>query len=430
MAPADEATRRGFLAVVGATAFAGCGAIENLGDEGRPTIRSHELPDVDPESGPRHLVAPAVPVAIDGAYLGAARDRTTDLLADLPTPLGPDEIPNGYVRERLLDASTDASDALDEARRAATAFASMQELRHAREHARYAASGWQFVDAGRSVASLREERQAAMAAARSMRSSYDHRGDDPVRAALVHARVERALERATDSERPRINSDGSALLTVAEWGEEAESTRALLEDARHLDSQFRASLPSDAGTVEPRLRRAAEALLSTVESRLSTLPPESTADDWDTVQRVVSDLRYEAEDRVGRVADAAGPAAAVVDATGRLAHFDALDRVQNRVESGDRFRVESAADVHQFRQTALDALATALADSSDLGLARTVLTDAADRVWSADWELSRARGETTPEQLSDPVASYVVATALARAAPAAGRRTAEALGSA
>ncbi|MBX0321811.1 hypothetical protein EGH21_02075 [Halomicroarcula sp. F13] len=430
MVPTDGTTRRRFLAVVGASALAGCGAIEDFGGDERTTIRSHELPDVDHEAGPRRRVAPAVPVAIDGAYLGAARDRTTDLLAALPTPLGPDEIPNGYVRERLLDASTNASDALDEARRAETAFASMQELRRAREHARYAAAGWRFVDAGQSVASLREEHETATAAARSMRSAYDHLGADPVRAALVHARVERALERAADGEQPRAPDDGSALLTVAEWGEETESTRALLEDARHLDSQFRASLPSDAGTVEPRLRRTAETLLSTAESRLSTLPPEPTADDWGTVERVVSDLRYEAEDGLARVAEAPGPATAVVDATGRLAHFDALDRVQDRVESGDRFRVESAADVHQYRETALDALASALADSPAPGLARTILTDAAGRVWSADWELSRARGETTPEQLSDPVASYVVATALARAAPTASRRTADTLASA
>ncbi|MBV0923633.1 hypothetical protein KTS45_05405 [Halomicroarcula limicola] len=429
MPAGDRLSRRGMLAGIGAVsagALAGCGGIGDLtGSEGTE-IRSHELPAVDPDEDGR-LVASAVPVAIDSDHLAAARDRATSLLAELPTPLGPDEIPNGHVRGRLLGAADDATDSLDEARRAQTDLAAMTELRRSRERARYAAGGWRFAAGTQSLDGLRTARQNAVGEARTFESSREYRGSDPVRAALVHARIEELLRRATDDEPPHTEADGGGLLTVAEWAEEVETARALLADARHLDSQFAASLSADAGTVEGQLRRAAEALLADVRSRREGLPPEPTADDWGVRERAVHELRSDADYGAKRVADAAGPADAVLDATGRLAAFAALDSVLERVESGERFAVESAADVRRYRQTAVDAITSTLADSAEPGLTRTVLTDAAGRVWSADWESSRLSGEVSPARLTDPVSSYVVAAALARAAPKASERAAEAL---
>ncbi|MBX0293507.1 hypothetical protein [Haloarcula nitratireducens] len=432
MPAGDRLTRRGMLASVGAagaSALAGCGGIGDLTGSGETTIRSHELPEVDPDEN-RQLVAPTVPVAIDGAHLAAARDRTTSLLAELPMPLGPDEIPNGHVRGRLLGAADDATDALDEARRAETDFVALRELRRSRERARYAAGGWRFAAGSQSLVDLRSARQDAVAEAREFESSREYRGSDPVRAALVHARIEALLRRATDDDSPHTEADGGGLLTVAEWAEEVETARALLADARHLGSQFSASLSADAGTVEAELRRAAETLLADVRSRRDDLPPEPTADDWGARERIVHELRSDADYGAKRVADAAGPASAALDATGRLAAFAALDGVLERIESGEQFAVESAADVRRYRQTAVDALTSALTGSPEPGLTRTVLTDAAGHVWSADWELSRLSGEVRPARLTDPVSSYVVAAALARAAPKASERAAEALTSA
>ncbi|WP_193571741.1 hypothetical protein [Haloarcula sp. JP-L23] len=425
--PAAGQTRRGFLAVVGASALAGCGAVERFADGDEPTIRSHELPDVDTgdDERPHHLLFPAVPVPIEDAYLGAGRDRTTELLSGLPTPLGPDEIPNGHIREHLLDAADHATENIDDARRAETGLMALRAIRESRQNARYAAEGWRFVSEGRRAAPLREERRNAVAEARSFDSEYTYLGDDPVRAALVHARIETALRRATDAEEPSVNHDGSALLTVAEWGEAAESAHVYLDDARHLDAQFRASLPADAGTVEARLRGAAEALLADLRSR--AVPPEPTSGDWEAPERVRWEVRDEAVDGTTRVTEAAGPASALLDATGRLAGFGALERVRRRIEEGEQFRVESAADVRRFRQTAVDALQSTLGTGPTPGLVRTVLTNAADRIWSADWELSRAQGDVRPAQLVDPVSEYVVATALARAAPDAAERTVDAL---
>lgn len=425
----DRLTRRGMLAAVGASAIAGCSGIGDLTGTDETEIRSHELPEVDPDDD-RQLIAPAVPVAIDSDHLAAARDRTNSLLAELPTPLGPDEIPNGHVRGRLLGAADDATDSLDEARRAKTDLVALTELRRARERARYAAGGWRFAAGTQSLDELQTARQDAIAEARSFESAREYLGSDPVRAALVHARIEQLLRRAADDDPPHTEADGGGLLTVAEWAEEVETTQALLADARHLDSQFEASISADAGTVGGRLRRAAETLLAEGRSRHGNLPPEPTADDWSVRERTVHELRSDADYGAKRVADAAGPADAVLDATGQLATFRALDSVLERIESGEQFAIESGAAVRQYRQTAVDAMTSALADSSEPGLTRTILTDAAGRLWSADWELSRLSGSVSPARLTDPVSSYVVATALARAAPKASERAADALTSA
>ncbi|WP_254280091.1 hypothetical protein [Haloarcula marina] len=427
----DDLTRRGVLAAVGATALSGCSAIDRFGSDDRPTIDRYGLPSVDDEQT-RPAVAPAVPVAIADDHLGAARDRTTALLSTLPTPLGPGEIPNGHVREHILDSAAEATAALDEARRARTQFAALEALRRSREAARYAAAGWAFAAGTQSTDALQDESWSAAQAARSYRSSYEYPGSDPVRATLVHARVERLLDRASDTESPGGHSE-SALLTAAETGETAESTQALLDDARHLRVRFDASLPTDTGSVEGRLRRAAETLLADLRDRRATLPPEPTVDDWGLTERTVDRLRSDAAHGTERLADAPGPASALVDGTERLAQFDTLGEVQARVDAGE-LPVESADDVRRYRQAARDALTAALTDDAASGLTRTVVVDAARYVWSADSELARLRdgygGDISAERLADPVSRYVIAAELARAAPAASERTVRALESA
>lgn len=418
-------TRRGLLALAGASAVAGCAAIEGLAG-GEPRIRAHELPDLDPDDEFVPPVRPSVPVEVAPAHFASARTRVTDLLAELPTPLGPAAIPNGYVRRQIQEAAAAATSGLDDALEAPTELVALRSLRRAREEARFAAAGWAFADRGLSVETLRREHRRAVSAAESAREAHEYRGATPVRAALVHARIEETLARAADDS-VRGGAEGR-LLTVAEWGRAAESARAHLEDARHLDEQFGASLPADAADVAGRLRGAAEQLLADVRARRRDLPPEPTAEEWDLPQIVVDDLRFEADSGVTRVDEAVGLASAVVDATEQLAQFRALDRVRERLASGDLSSPESAAAVRAARDGAYDALAAALAESPAPELARTVVTDVGWRVASADRELSRAEGTVSPARLDDVVADYAVATAVARATPAATRRTVEALG--
>ncbi|WP_247006153.1 hypothetical protein [Halorientalis litorea] len=418
-------TRRGLLAVAGASVLGGCSSLDGLASDSESTIRAYDLPDVDADSIPEPVVAPSVPVDIHPGYFASTRDRVTSLLAELPTPLGPDDVPNGHVRQRLTDAAAAATEGLDEARTARTGLVALQSLRDAREHARYAAAGWAVADRGLSVDPLQREHGRAVTDARSVRNDHEYVGTDPVAAALVHARIEDALEWVTDNDRPHTHNEGE-LLTVAEWGETAELARAYVADARHLDDRLTASLPDDAGTVEGVLTRAAESLFADIRSRRAALPPEPTAEDWGLVERTVHELRRQVDDP-RQAGDAPGPASAVVDATDRLAKFRAFDRVRERVDAGEITSAESAEAVREARTTAYDALDTALEESPDSGLARTVVSDASWRVSHADRELSRFRGDISHGRLDSVLEDYIVATAVARATPAACQQTVDAL---
>ena len=421
-------TRRGVLALVGTSVLAGCNGLAELGGGNEPTIRAYDLPDIDPDEYPEPAVPESIPVDIAPDHFDATRNRVTTLLAELPTPLGPEDIPNGYVRQQLSEAATDATTGLDDARDARTELVALESLRRARAETRYAAAGWAVADRNLSVGPLQQEYRQAVSEARSVRETHEYVGTDPVRAALVHARIEDTLERVIDSRVP--SQDGNRLLHVAEWGETAESARAHLDDARHLDEQFAASLPADAGTVEETLTGAAETLLADVRSRRSGLPPEPTAEEWDIPERVIGDLLREADGGVTRIADANGPASAVVDANQRLTRFQALDRLQERIDDGELSRPESAEAVREIRSTAYDTLDAALEESPAPELTRTAVTSAAWRVASADWELARYEGEVTVSRLDSTIADYVIATAIGRAAPGVSRQTVGALDSA
>ncbi|MEA5409797.1 hypothetical protein VB773_20980 [Haloarculaceae archaeon H-GB2-1] len=106
---------------------------------------------MDEDAIPEPVVAPSVPVDIAPDYFASTRDRVTELLADLPTPFGPDDVPNGHVREHLTDAADTATDGLDDARTARTGMVAIHSLRKARAHARYATAGWAVADEGLSL---------------------------------------------------------------------------------------------------------------------------------------------------------------------------------------------------------------------------------------------------------------------------------------
>lgn len=420
-------TRRGVLALTGTVAVAGCGALDGVAGDGDDAISGYRLPDVEERTDVEPAVQPSVPVEIGSSHLAAARERTTSLLATLPTPLGPGEIPNGHVRRELTDAADEATDGLDRALSAGTRFSALRSLRRAREQARFAAAGWAFVADGRSADALRRERRQAVSDARAFRRNRAYRGADPVRATLVHARVEEALSSATVEPRLDRPHEGDGLLTVAAWGEAAESVRALVADARHLDAQFAASLPDDAGTVESTLAGAAGDLYGSLRSRRQDLPPEPTADEWGPAEEVVDDLRRRPATGPKRIADTPGPASAVVDATEQVAYARAAEWAGARLDDGETFRIESAADLRTLRTGAYDELRPAIEESPAPDLARTVVTDAAARLAAADHELSYVEGDVAARRLDDVVAGYVVASALARATPGACRRTVDAL---
>jgi hypothetical protein len=348
------------------------------------------------------------------------------LLSELPTPTGPDDIPNGHVRQHLTDAADEATTALDSARTARTELQAVESMGEAREQARYAAAGWAMATEGLAVESLREEHEQIVSDAHSFWADHEYVGTDPVRAALVHGRIEDGFEYVAAMEGPRLHGEGE-LLTVAEWGETVESARVTLSDVEHFDEQFSTSLPGDVGTVQDVLTAGAESLIADVRSRRTELPPEPTAEEWGVAEEVVSDLRRNLDHSAQTLNQIGGPASAVVEATGRLASFRALANVQDRIEVGEIGSVESASELREIRRAAHDALEEALVESADVDLARTVLSDVSWRVTHADQQVGRIERDVRPERLDDVVGDYIVATAIARATPAACQQTVDAL---
>lgn len=418
-------TRREFLCTAGtAAALAGCTGRTPLADDSPDRIRVTELPEVPDREDSEPVVANDLPVDIERERLRDAANRVTGLLETLPMPFGPEDVPNGYVRHELVRAAERATDRLDEARSAPTRLAALESLHRARTAARYAAAGWAFVDRGRTEADLRAERRETVADAEAFRSNYAYTGDDPVRAAVVHAYVRRILQRVLDARVPHT-SEPRPLLTVADWGRHTESIRGYLVDGRYLYDRFTQDRSADVGPVEPTLRAAADALTAELRRRREALPPEPDDPNREVAGRIAFRLRRQAESGVEDATDI-GPARTVRAAMGDLVDLLALDRVRNWSDD-DRPTVETAADVRTARSEALAAIRTALDEGPRPALSREVLSESARLVTYGDDQLARFRGSVRPARLTDPVRRYLIATVRARSTPTACRRVLEAL---
>jgi hypothetical protein len=421
-----SSTRRGFLAVAGGTFLAGCGGLGDVADGSDVSISSHRLPDVTDDGESVPIVVETVPVEIAQEQLAGRMRRVTDLLETVPVPLGPAEIPNGAIRQRLLDAAADATTYSQDARTAQTRLSALHALRRARERARYAAAGWAYVEDDRTRETLQAERRRAVDDAQSLQSDVDYLGHDPVRTAVVYARLERNLDLVLTDRSPHIH-ESSPLLTVAEWGEHAESARALTDDTRYLYDRYSAGLPDDARPVKEALAAAAETLAERLQNRRAELPPESTEGDEEFEWRLRYRLRDAADSSARRIAETIGPARAIVTAVEGFSDLSAYESVRSRIEEGETFRVESAADVHERRRQAVRAVRTALEQSPRPELARPVLADAAATIAYADEDLDRYHGEVRAARLDDPIRRYVTAAARARSAPTACQHVLDAL---
>ena len=420
-----SATRRGVLTVAGATLLAGCSALDSRTDD--EAISALRLREVVPDGTDDPIVADSLPVAIERSTLAASAQRVDDLLADLPIPFGPESVPNGYIRQRLTEAAEESTDRVEEARTAPSRLVALNKLRWARSEARYAAAGWAFVDRNLTEADLRSEHQAIVSEADSFGSEFAYLGTDPVTAALVYGQAERFLDSVRNGGRTPANRESSQLLTVAEWGDHVESARGNLDDARYLYDRYRSTLPDDAGSVADTLSTAVETLRADLQRRRKGLPGAPTADDTRLRFRLRDDIRSDAESSVDRVEEAPGPATAVSMATRGLTALLAHDRLTDRLEDGETFGVETAADVRDARTAAVDAITAALDESPRTALVRPILADAARSVSFADDRLAAFDGDVRPSRLDHPIVEYTAATLRARSVSAAAETVLDAL---
>lgn len=422
-----SATRRGVLAAAGGALLAGCSGLDEFSDSSDERIPSARLPDVTDDGESQPVVVETMPIDIERTLLAERVQRTTDLLATVPMSFGADDVPNGHVRTQLVEAGEDASGYIDDARSAQSRLTAVRSLQRARSEARFAAAGWGFVEDGTTETALRSEHEAVVEDAQSLRSDHAYLGKDSVEAVLVHAEVEQHLESVLQDRTPSRSVNTDELLTVAEWGEHTEYARARVDDGRYLYDRFRGSLPADAGSIEETLTTAGESLVDELQRRKSDLPAEPTEGDRDLVWRLRYRLRDAAESSARHAADEPGPASTVSRGAEGLTDFLANERIRGRIDDGEQFAVEEAADVHDARDQAVEALQAALEESPRPALARPILADAARLVVAADEELARLRGTVRPARLHDPVRRYITATARARSVPTACQQVLDAL---
>jgi len=417
-------TRRGVLGTVGVALTAGCAGLPTLSSGGDPLLATR-LPDVSDDHDP--LVPATLPVEVAPEHVTAHRDRTADILATVPTPLGPEEVPNGRVREDLTGAAATAREALTAAQRAPTERLTLAHLRRARRDARFAAGGWAAVDDGLRRDAFDEEIARVQSEAADVRDELRYRAEDPATAAVTYAPVERWLDRASVTS---SREEDLRVLAVAVQAEAAESSRALLADAEHVPDRYLATVDGGASSVRSTLSEAAESLWTAGRSRRRALPPEREAvnppeiDVGDTpIEGVLYDL-YDGATWTNR--ERAGPAAAVVSATTQHARLSGFERVRSAVVDGERYTVDDERRVHEARGEAVRAHERALDDAAHAGLAHAVLAGTDSLVTRTDRDLARL-STVTRERLVRPVARYEAAAALARSVPDAVDRTLETL---
>ncbi|RMB13495.1 hypothetical protein [Haloplanus aerogenes] len=430
------ATRRGVLALLGSAALAGCSATNPLGGDDETeldgaAIRAAVTADAPP-SIPERL-----PVGIGDDHLAATRGRARSLIDAVPATLGPEQVPNGAIRERIGRRREHAVDSFDAAAEAATPFERLEAFAHARAEARFAAGAWRAIDEGLTREDLSDEADAVRADRRAFRERWQYVGGDPVTAVRVHAAIERRADPGrTDMAfgEPRRYRLGNPL-GVGEIAEEIERARVAVDDAAHCYDRLVQSV-DEPTPLHDRFVDARETLRDAFEAEREALPSVDPEQPWQVEGVDVEETPAEAAlEELYRPVDPrrddgwaeTTPARALLWAHGSFVGLGAFASLRERVADGETFAVESAEDVAAMRSDAIEAVRTAADESSVPVLTRTMLTDVSARIGHTDERLSKADDDVTAARIRREVSTYLVAAARARATPAASERVAGAL---
>ncbi|WP_436928361.1 hypothetical protein [Halosimplex halobium] len=422
-------TRRGALALGGATLLAGCGALPNPLKPDPVELDGAALGRVADREGP--TVAHPLPVAVADGHVADSRQRAHAMLDAAPLPLTADDLPNGAMREEIGEHAEHAREHLAEAVRETDTRERLELLAHARGPARAVEAAWAAIEDELTAADVRSARASVREDIGEFRDDRELVGADPVRAAIVHALVGQWVREAERHARDGASDDRAPVtpLVLAERASEVEQARAALGNARHVDEQFAASL-SDPRSLESTFADARDSLADSIDSRMTDKPAEH-AD--------LPDLVDGGGDLEGTVAGAAlrrlhselpyeGEFVPEIDLPGRilwqvetLAQVGAFERLRDRIAAGDHLTVESVEDVSELRAAAATAVEDALADSADERLARTELASLAGWFDYAANDIDRSAGDDPIELewVADEIALYLEIEVIAGAVPAA-----------
>ena len=429
-----SATRRGFLALAGSATLAGCNGVRSdLFGEETTTLDGSELREM--ANRPVPTVPPVAPVEIERSYLDAKAKRARDLLASVPDPLGPAEIPNGAIRREVADERESAERSLEAAANASSPLDAMDDLRSARERARYVAAAWRAIDGDLSRREATAGRGAIRDGVDAFREKWRYVGADPIRAVLVHRIIESRIGSATGyagRDDGRHEDQPESAPAVGEAASRLERARASLDDATYVRERFLASVdePRD---LRPTFERVAASLIEAQRERRDSLPEGAGEDPSQLVDRDVGDTpaaellealyhdvtrwranREEWEDD--------GLASVILGAHRRDARFRAFDSVRERVSNGEDFAVDEASDVVGFRENAVSAVESALDSDRYPRLVRNELAEEAREIGYADGRFRDSDDEVRASYIGYHAVRYVEIAATARAIPAASER--------
>ncbi|WP_459194338.1 hypothetical protein [Halosimplex sp. J119] len=434
--PADSrVTRRGALALGGATLLAGCSIPGNLLGSNPVELDRAALLDVVSRKGPS--VARPFPVAVADSHVTASRERAHGMLDAVPLPLTEDDMPNGAMREEVADHAEEARSSIADAVEATGDRERLELLADARGTARVVEATWAVANDESSAADVRSNRRATREAIDAFREDWTYVGEDAVRALLVHDLVEEWTASArTDLELDDSRAEVVNALVVGERAGSVEEATATLADADHVGQRFRDSL-SDPRSLRSTFTDARDSLASTVDSRMADLPGEDAdvnsmvdadieeAVAGEALANVHSDLPYE-----GDRSSADGPADSVVETAEALARIGAFERLRDRIDAGEHRTVESAEDVRAIRSDAETAIEDALAESADERLARAIIAGPVGWFDYVGRIVERyTSGESVEHyRVAREIATYVQIEAIALATPAAVDEALAALG--
>jgi hypothetical protein len=422
-------TRRGALALLGA--LAGCNETASIGGS-RTRIDGAAVRAL---AGDAAAVPERLPVGVGSAHLAAGEKRVRTLLDAVPADLGAEALPNGAMRERIVERRRDAVENLDAAASAATPFERLGRIADARGQARFAAGAWRAVDAEATRDDLTDEAAAVRDDRAAFRNRWAYRGGDPVVAVRVHAEIERRVagdrvdDPADDPQRYRAGNP----LGVGEAAGRIERVRTAVDDAAHQYDRLLASV-EDPVDLHPRFLDARRAVRETFESERGDLPRVDAEAPWriegvdveeTPAAAALAELYRSIDPRHDDGRDDEPPACALHRAHASLIDLRAFASLRARVAAGETVAIESVDDVAAVRREAVGAVRDAAASPSILG--RTALADTAARLRYADDRLTEVGGEVRARRLRGEVTRYLVVAARARAVPGASERAVAAL---
>ena len=367
-------TRRRFLAgltTVTGTAIAGCSSYPWEDDETSTaipateakTILSDPLPDVDFP----------VPVVPESAAVEDGLERVDELLDDLPEPVTADEVPNGVVRESIVDARETALEGSDEGTESPETYHVLRETRDRRDAAQEAITTFEAIEDDGVWEALEDERVDRQSTLEDRLEAADYRGEDSddgrLRAALTWYRLEDDLESANQGlERLPIGPNA----TVIELGESAgslEFATATVDVWDHLLERYDQSR-STSDDFEPVFATTLEQSIDAADD--VELPSRDTDDWYEEVAGANADdpsvqmtlwrpLRQADNAREGMTAaftdDRLG--IGLADTLEFEQAFRAFETIRTRVENGEIAVPETADEIETERNAAVSALESA-----------------------------------------------------------------------